>query len=103
MTISILLIEKAKSPIDWIVQSLQKKKYKVALARNEQEAIERAASEMPDLIILNATFPRIDGRKICQALHEKVSEIPIILILAEANKGEDVMGATFILTPPFTS
>ena len=103
MTISILLIEKAKSPIDWIIQSLEKKKYKVALARNEQEAVERAASEMPDLIILNATSPRIDGRKICQALHGKVTEIPIILILAEANEGEDVMGATFILAPPFTS
>ena len=103
MAVSILLIEKAKSPIDWIIQSLEKKKYKVSLARNEQEAVERAASEMPDLIILNATSPRIDGRKICQALHEKVTELPIILILAEANKGADVMGATSILTPPFTS
>jgi DNA-binding response OmpR family regulator len=103
MTVSILLIEKAESPIKWIVSSLEKKKYKVALARNEQEAIQQAASEMPDLIILNATSLRIDGRKVCQALHEKVTEIPIILILTEANKGEDVVGATFILTPPFTS
>ncbi len=97
MIVSILLVEKAKSPIDWILQSLEKKKYEVSLAHNEQEAVQRAASEMPDLIILNATSPRIDGRKICQALHEKVAEIPIILIL------ENVMGATFILTPPFTS
>ena len=97
MTVSILLVEKAKSPIDWIVQSLEKKKYEVSLARNEREAVERAASETPDLIILNATSPKIAGRKICQALHEKVAEIPIILIL------ENVMGATFILTPPFTS
>lgn len=98
MTASILLVEKAKSPIDWIHQSLEKKKYEVSLARNEREAVERAASETPDLIILNATSPKIAGRKICQALHEKVAEIPIILILEE-----DVMGATFILTPPFTS
>ncbi len=103
MTVSILLVEKAKSPIDWIHQSLEKKKYGVSLARNEQEAVERAASEMPDLIILNATSPQIAGRKICQALHEKVAEIPIILILAKAKRDEDVMGATFILTPPFTS
>ena len=103
MIVSILLVEKAKSPIDWILQSLEKKKYEVSLAHNEQEAVQRAASEMPDLIILNATSPRIDGRKICQALHEKVAEIPIILILTEAKKGEDVIGATFILTPPFTS
>jgi len=98
MTVSILLVEKAKSPTDWIHQSLEKKKYEVSLARNEREAVERAASETPDLIILNATSPKIDGRKTCQALHENVAEIPIILILEE-----DVMGATSILTPPFTS
>ena len=103
MTISILLIEKAKSPIDWILQSLEGKKYEVSLARSEQEAVERAASETPDLIILNATSPKIAGRKICYALHEKVAEIPIILIMAKAKRDEDVMGATFILTPPFTS
>jgi len=36
-------------------------------------------------------------------LHENVAEIPIILILAEVKKDEEVMGATFILAPPFTS
>jgi DNA-binding response OmpR family regulator len=103
MTVSILLVEKAKSPVDWIPQSLKRKKYEVSLTGNEQEAVQRAASETPDLIILNATSPRVDGRKICQALHANVSEIPIILILAEAERDEDVTGATFILAPPFTS
>jgi DNA-binding response OmpR family regulator len=103
MTASILLIEKAKSPIDWIVESLEKKEYEVSLARSEQEAIQKAASEMPDLIILNATSAEMDGRAICQALHEKVAEISIILILNETKRGEDITGATFILTPPFTS
>jgi len=103
MTASILLVEKARSSIDWILQSLERKKYEVSLARGEQEAVRRAASETPDLIILNATSPRIDGRKTCLALHENVAEIPIILILAEAKKDEEATGAAFILAPPFTS
>ena len=103
MTASILLVDKAKSPIDWILQSLERKKYEVSLARSEQEAVLRAASETPDLIILNATSPGVDGRKTCQALHENVAEIPIILILAEAKKDEEATGAAFILAPPFTS
>ncbi len=102
MTVSILLIEKAKSPIDWIFESLQKKEYEVSLARNEQEALQQATSQMPDLIILNGTSAEINGREVCQALHEKVAEISIILILAETKRGEDVAGATFVLTPPFT-
>jgi len=103
MTASILLVEKARSPIDWILQSLQRGKYEISLACNEQEAVQQAASETPDLIILNATSLEIDGPKICQVLYEKVAEIPIILILAEFQEGTDVMGATFILAPPFTS
>ena len=173
MTASILLIEKANSSVDWILQSLERKKYKVSLARSEQEAVQKATSEMPDLIILNATstrmflfsvelqyqgdleagelsldfrggfesdditlsddltietqvagskwrikdndtgamyivgregealniYPGIDGQRTCQALHENAAEIPIILIL----KDRDVMGATFVLAPPFTS
>jgi len=103
MTASILLLEKAKSPIDWIRQSLEKKGYEVSLVRSEQKAVQQATSETPDLIILNATSPKIDGPKICRTLHEKIKEIPIILILAEAERGDDAMGVTIILTPPFTS
>jgi DNA-binding response OmpR family regulator len=103
MTASILLVEKARSPIDWILQSLQRGKYEISLARNQQGAVQQAASETPDLIILNATSLEMDGPKICQALYEKVAEIPIILILAELQEDADVMGATFVLTPPFTS
>lgn len=103
MAASILLVEKAKSLIDWIHPSLEKKRYAVLLARSEQEAIQQAASKTPDLIILNATSPKIDGPKICRALHEKVEEIPIILILAKGKRDDDVMGATVILASPFTS
>jgi two-component system alkaline phosphatase synthesis response regulator PhoP len=102
MTVSVLLIEKADSSIDWIFESLEDSEYKVSVARSEQEALQKATSEMPDLIILNGTSTGIDGREICQALHDKVAEISIILILAETKRGEDVTGATFVLTPPFT-
>jgi len=102
MTASILLVEKAESPIDWILQRLEKKGYKASLARNEQQAVQQATSETPDLIILNATSRRIDGPGICRTLHEEVAEIPVILILARGQKGDDSMGATVILTPPFT-
>jgi DNA-binding response OmpR family regulator len=103
MTASILLVEKAKSPIDWIPQNLEKKGYEVSLASNEEEAVQLASSETPDLIILNATSRRLDGPGICRALQKQVAEIPVILILAKGQKGDDSMGAVVILIPPFTS
>jgi len=103
MTASILLLEKARSPIDWIRQSLEKKGYEVSPVRSERKAVQQATSEKPNLIILNATSSKMDGPRTCRTLHEKVAEIPIILILAEGEESHDMMGATIILTPPFTS
>jgi DNA-binding response OmpR family regulator len=103
MTASILLVEKAKSPIDWIHQSLEKKGYAVLLARSEKKAVQQAVSETLDLIILNSTSPKLNGLQICRALRGKAKTIPIILILAEGERSDDVMEATFVLIPPFTS
>jgi DNA-binding response OmpR family regulator len=102
MPASILVVEKARSSIDWILRNLDKKGYEVLLARNEQQAVQLATSETPDLIILNATSRKLDGPRICRTLHKKVAEIPVILILAKGQKGDDSMGATVILISPFT-
>ena len=103
MTTSVLLVQKANPSVDWILQSLEKKGYRVSQVRSQQKALRQAASEKPDLIILNATSSRMNGPKICRALHKKVQEIPIILILPEGQKGDFSMGATVVLTSPFTS
>ena len=103
MTASILLLEKARSPIDWIRQSLEKKGYEVSLVRSERKAVQQATSEKPNLIILNATSSKMDGPRTCRTLREKVKGIPIILILAKGEGSDDTRGATIILTPPFTS
>jgi DNA-binding response OmpR family regulator len=103
MTASVLLVQKANPSVDWILQSLERKGYTVSLVRSQQKAIRHAASKKPDLIILNATSSRMNGPKICRALHRKVEEIPIILILPEGQKGDFSMGATVVLTSPFTS
>jgi DNA-binding response OmpR family regulator len=103
MTASILLVQKAKPSIDWILQALEKKGYRVSLVRSEQKAVRQATSEKPDLIILNATSSRMNGAKICRNLYKKAEGIPIILILPEGQKGNYTMGATVILNSPFTS
>ena len=103
MTASVLLVQKARPSIDWILQSLEKKGYRASLVRSEQKAVQQATSEKPDLIILNATSSGMNGSKICQALYKKVEGVPIILILPEGQKGDYTMGATVILNSPFTS
>lgn len=103
MTASVLLVQKARPSIDWILQSLEKKRYRVSLVRSEQKAVQQATSEKPELIILNATSSGMNGSKICQALYKKIEGVPIILILPEGQRGDYTTGATVILNSPFTS
>ena len=59
---------------------------KVIPAGNGAEALLKASSERPDIIILDATLPDVDSTEICQQLKgsQKTSHIPIIIIGIES-------------------
>jgi len=61
----------------------------------------QVGANKPDLIILDATSPRLDGGRTCQALRQKVGEVPIILISKEGNDSGQAE-ADFHLIAPFT-
>jgi len=55
---------------------------KVIPAGNGAEALLKASTERPDIIILDAALPDVDSAEICQQLKEsqQTSHIPIIII-----------------------
>lgn len=77
-------------------------------AGNGVEAIERAASEKPDLILLDVMMPKMNGFEACQRLkaNEETAHIPIVMLTARGDpsakeRGENA-GALEYLTKPFS-
>jgi len=77
-------------------------------AGNGVEAIEKAVSERPDLILLDVMMPKMNGFETCQRLkaNKETSHIPIIMLTARGDpsakeRGENA-GALEYLTKPFS-
>lgn len=66
-------------------QTLDAMGYKAILAGNGNEAVEKAISEKPDLVLLDVELPDIDGPQIARILRADpvTKDIPIIAVSAE--------------------
>jgi DNA-binding response OmpR family regulator len=77
-----ILVVDDEEPIRELLSSaLESEGYETILASNGEEAVRLAESENPQLIILDAIMPRLDGIDASAALraNEKTRAIPIIL------------------------
>jgi len=103
----ILVVDDEPDIVTVIGKSLKDNGYEVIAAYNGQEALEKAKTEKPDLILLDLMLPIMDGYKVCGLLKNdtRYSKIPIILFTAKAQEkdiklGEKV-GADAYITKPF--
>ena len=83
MSFKVFLIGKYASTLSSLRSSLEKKGYLVSAVHSRKKALEQVGADKPDLIILDATSPKLDGGKTCQALRQKVGEVPIILSIGK--------------------
>ncbi len=77
-------------------------------AENGEQALELAARELPDLIILDVMMPGLSGVETCRRLKAdaRTADIPVILLTARSGKddrqeGMDA-GAAGYITKPFS-
>jgi CheY-like chemotaxis protein/signal transduction histidine kinase len=69
--------------------------YEVLEAEDGEQGIERALQELPDLILMDLSLPRLDGWEATRRLkaHGAVKHIPVIALTAHASR-EDQLRAT---------
>lgn len=62
--------------------------YQCITATNGLEAVEKAQSEIPDLVLMDVVMPQMNGFEACKRIreHEKTKEIPVILV---TTRGEE--------------
>ncbi|HEY7400506.1 MAG TPA: response regulator [Actinomycetota bacterium] len=81
--------------------------FRVRTATNGEDALERAAEERPDAVVLDVMMPGIDGWEVCVRMREQpgLADVPVVLLSA---RGEDddrsrdyALGHVEYVTKPF--
>ena len=101
----LLVVEDEPKLAQYIHRGLSEESFTVDIARDGEEALERAARTSYDLVILDLMLPRMDGFAVCRALRASGSDIPILMLSARRVVGDRVkgleLGADDYLTKPF--
>ncbi|MBI5961060.1 MAG: response regulator, partial [Chloroflexi bacterium] len=90
----ILIVDDDADSLKLIGLMLQRQGYDIVVAGNGQQALGRAHSDQPDLIILDIMMPDMDGYEVCRRLrHDPTTQgIPIIMFTAKTLVDDKVAG-----------
>jgi CheY-like chemotaxis protein len=86
----ILLVEDNEMNRDMLSRRLERKGFSVAMAEDGRQGVAKAASEAPDLILLDMSLPIIDGWEVARQIKAAPATkgIPIIALTAHAMSGD---------------
>ena len=81
--------------------------YRVAAAADGVRGLERALDDPPDLLLLDAMMPKLDGYAVCREVRRRLPALPILLLTAKGLVDDRVTGldagADDYLVKPFSS
>ena len=87
----ILLVEDNEMNRDMLSRRLERKEFEVIIAVDGQAGINMAASEAPDLILMDLSLPVIDGWEATRQIKANTAtqSIPVIALTAHAMAGDE--------------
>jgi len=82
----ILVVEDNEMNRDMLARRLERRGFHVSIAVDGSEGIQKARTEMPDLILMDLNLPEIDGLEATATLKQdrNTSRIPVIALSAYA-------------------
>jgi two-component system sensor histidine kinase/response regulator len=91
---SILIVDDVPANLKVVTEELEARGYTALVARDGQEALERAEYVRPDLILLDIMMPGMDGLETCRRLkqNEATRDIPIIFMTAMTTTADKIKG-----------
>ena len=105
--LDILIVEDSPTQAQFLLHLLTQRRYRVTVAQNGVEALERIGEQAPSLVISDIIMPEMGGYELCKRIKadEKTSVIPVIL-LTSLTDAEDVLagldcGADSYVTKPY--
>jgi DNA-binding response OmpR family regulator len=102
-----LIVDDDVDLLDLMTYALRREGYTVIAAIDGQQALERLEADRPDIVLLDANLPKINGFEVCRRIrHDQDSETPVIMMTARNEDDEVVrglnLGADDYVTKPFS-
>jgi DNA-binding response OmpR family regulator len=90
---SVLVVDDEPTIAEVVARYLDRAGYHTRVAADGLEALEAAAIQRPDLVVLDLMLPRIDGLEVMRRLREQDRErIAVILLTAKGEESDRVIG-----------
>jgi DNA-binding response OmpR family regulator len=93
--------------LDLLEYKLKARGYSVARADNGEEAISELGARRPDILVLDAMMPRLDGFEVLRRIKQDVAfkDMPVLMLTARKQERDIVaalqLGANDYLVKPF--
>ncbi len=104
----VLVVEDEPDVLELICLNLTAAGFRAVRASNGTDGLEKAMSDLPDLIVLDLMLPELDGLEVCKTLRRNpaTADLPILILTAKAEPADRVqgleLGADDYLTKPFS-
>jgi two-component system, OmpR family, response regulator ResD len=104
---SVLIVDDEPTIVEVVARYLERAGYRTQTAANGEQALEAAARERPDLVVLDLMMPGIDGLRVMRRLRDQASEpMGVILLTARGEESDRVtglrLGADDYVVKPFS-
>lgn len=93
---TVLIVANDKKTTATLSGSFNKKEFSILTAHSGRQALAHAKAQLPDAILIDATSPRLNSRRLCHALRSETFAV-IIVLAAGANKSDHLNGANLVL------
>lgn len=104
----ILVVDDEPEAAELVEFNLKQAGFDVSIAADGAEALKKARSLMPTLIVLDLMLPEVDGLEVCKMLRRDsaTAKVPIIMLTAKAAEIDRILGlelgADDYITKPFS-
>jgi PAS domain S-box-containing protein len=91
---TVLIVDDTPANLGVVVDSLEARGFRVVIAQDGEEGIERAVYVKPDLILLDVMMPGMDGFETCRRLKTspRTRDIPVIFMTSLTDVEDKVTG-----------
>ncbi len=94
MSARVLVVDDILPNVKLLEAKLSSEYYEVLTATNGPDALEKVASQSPDIVLLDVMMPGMDGFEVCKRIKENpaTAHIPVVIVTALTDSADRIKG-----------